>query len=110
MTNYNEYTTKELKAEAKAKKVANWWTLRKEALVTELTKRAEAEEAATKKTEKRNAKRGTKIEWNGKALNVCGWAKELGVNANTLYARLYVLNWGVEKTFTTAAKAAKAEA
>lgn len=109
MKNYNEYTTKELKAEAKEKKVANWWTLRKEALVEELTKKAEAEEAAAKKTG-RNAKRGTLIEWNGKALNVCGWAKELGVNANTLYARLYVLNWGVEKTLTTAAKAAKTEA
>ena len=50
MKNYNEYTTKELKAEAKEKKIANWWTLRKEALVAELTKKAEAEEAATKKT------------------------------------------------------------
>lgn len=108
MKNYNEYTTKELKAEAKAKKIANWWDLRKAELVEELTKAAAAEEAATKKVEKRNAKRGTLIEWNGKALNVCGWAKELGVNANTLYARLYVLNWGVEKTLTTAAKAAKA--
>lgn len=45
-------------------------------------------------------KRGAKIEYNGKAQNICAWAKELGVSANTLYSRIYILGWDVEKAFT----------
>lgn len=46
-------------------------------------------------------KRGALIEWNGKAQNICAWADELGISANTLYGRLYKLGWTVEKAFTT---------
>lgn len=46
-------------------------------------------------------KRGVLIEWNGKAQNICAWADELGISANTLYGRLYKLGWTVEKAFTT---------
>ena len=46
-------------------------------------------------------KRGQPIEWNGKAQNICAWAEELGISANTLYGRLYKLGWTVEKAFTT---------
>lgn len=46
-------------------------------------------------------KRGVLIEWNGKAQNICAWAEELGISANTLYGRLYKLGWTVEKAFTT---------
>lgn len=46
-------------------------------------------------------KRGQPIEWNGKTQNICAWAEELGISANTLYGRLYKLGWTVEKAFTT---------
>lgn len=46
-------------------------------------------------------KRGQPIEWNGKAQNICAWAEELDISANTLYGRLYKLGWTVEKAFTT---------
>lgn len=46
-------------------------------------------------------KRGALIEWNGKAQNICAWADELGISANTLYGRIYKLGWTVEKAFTT---------
>lgn len=46
-------------------------------------------------------KRGALIEWNGKSQNICAWAKELGISANTLYGRIYKLGWTVEKAFTT---------
>lgn len=49
-------------------------------------------------------KRGAKIEYNGKAQNICAWAKELGVSANTLYSRIYILGWDVEKAFTYSGK------
>lgn len=45
-------------------------------------------------------KRGALIEWNGKAQNICAWAKELGISANTLYGRIYKLGWTVDKAFT----------
>lgn len=45
-------------------------------------------------------KRGALIEYNGKSQNICAWADELGISANTLYGRLYKLGWPVEKAFT----------
>lgn len=63
-------------------------------------KRAEAE------TEKK-APRGKQIEWNGKSQNLGAWAKELGFTRQTLYARLYLQNWDVEKAFTTPARKEK---
>ena len=60
---------------------------------------------AHRKTEEKKVghpapKRGALIEFNGKSQNICAWAKELGVSANTLYGRLYKLGWSVEKAFT----------
>lgn len=51
-------------------------------------------------------KRGALIEYNGKSQNICAWAKELGVSANTLYARLYKLGWPVDKAFAKQEEAA----
>ena len=45
-------------------------------------------------------KRGALIEYNGKSQNICAWAKELNKSANTLYSRIYILGWDVEKAFT----------
>lgn len=45
-------------------------------------------------------KRGQLIEYNGKSQNICAWARELGISANTLYGRLYRLGWPIEKAFT----------
>lgn len=45
-------------------------------------------------------KRGALLEWNGKSQNICAWAKELGKNPNTLYARIYKMNWSIEDAFT----------
>lgn len=50
-------------------------------------------------TEKPERKRGALIEYKGKAQNICAWARELGVSANTLYSRIYILGWDVEKAF-----------
>lgn len=46
-------------------------------------------------------KRGALIEWNGKSQNICKWGEELGISPNTLYGRIYKMNWTVEKAFTT---------
>lgn len=44
------------------------------------------------------------IEYNGKTQNLSQWAKELGMPGQTLFARLYMSHWTVEKAFTTPVK------
>ena len=46
-------------------------------------------------------KKGAQFEYDGRSQNICAWAKELGISANTLYGRIYKLGWSVEKAFTT---------
>ena len=59
------------------------------------------------KTETKSAGRGTLIEYDGRSQNICKWAEELGISANTLYGRIYHLGWTVEKAFTTLGKQTK---
>lgn len=49
-------------------------------------------------------KRGALLEYGGKSQNICAWAKELGISANTLYGRIYRMGWSVDKAFTTPVK------
>lgn len=44
------------------------------------------------------------IEWNGKTQNLSQWAKELGMPGQTLFARIHLSNWSIEKAFTTPVK------
>jgi hypothetical protein len=55
------------------------------------------------KEEKKTTRRGRSgklIEYNGRSLTLNAWAKELGKVPQTLYNRLYNLNWSVEDAFT----------
>lgn len=68
---------------------------------------AEAEKAVNKKKEKQEIAapgRGAQLEFEGRSQNICAWAKELGISANTLYGRIYKMGWSVEKAFTTPAR------
>lgn len=70
---------------------------------------AEAEKAVNKKEKKEKTEkqetaapgRGAQLGFDGRSQNICAWAKELGISANTLYGRIYKLGWPVEKAFTT---------
>jgi hypothetical protein len=69
----------------------------------------EAEEATQNEpetTEEKPKKQRGKdlIEWNGKTQNLSQWAKELGMPGQTLFARIHLSNWSVEKAFTTPVK------
>lgn len=57
--------------------------------------------------EKPKPKRGALIEFDGKAQNICKWGEELGISPNTLYGRIYKMNWSVERAFTTPSRKTK---
>jgi hypothetical protein len=44
------------------------------------------------------------LEFQGKILCLSDWAELLGINKNTLFSRIDVLGWSVEKAFTTPAR------
>ena len=49
------------------------------------------------------------IEYDGRVQNLSQWAKELGMPGQTLFARIHVSGWTVEKAFTTPVKKRKKE-
>jgi hypothetical protein len=51
--------------------------------------------------------RGALITYDGKSQNLSAWSKELGLSHQTLYGRLYIYGWSVEKAFTTKRKEVK---
>lgn len=64
-----------------------------------LGKKAKASlEADQKLSEK--PKHGGLIEYNGKSQTISEWSRELNKPIQTLYGRLYILGWPVEKAFT----------
>ena len=80
-----------------------------EAPITEENTPAETPKKKRKRKSKDSAPtaapgRGAQIEYDGRSQNICAWAKELGISANTLYARIYHSGWTVEEAFTTPSK------
>ena len=61
-----------------------------------------------KKSAKVKPQKGAQLEFKGKSQNICAWAKELGISANTLYGRIYKMGWSVEKAFTTPSRSSRA--
>lgn len=57
---------------------------------------AEQAKQKAKKASKKNL-----IEYNGKALTLHGWSKELGVPFGTLYARVTRFNWTYEEALSS---------
>ena len=54
------------------------------------------------KTDKRRNKlhnRGKEFEYNGEKHTLVEWSKILGIGVTTLHARLYKLNWPIDKVF-----------
>lgn len=55
--------------------------------------------------EQANNKQGTLwIEYGGERLQLSYWADRLGINYHTLYDRLYLHGWSVEKALTTSVR------
>lgn len=120
----NEKTSKELKEMAKALGIKGWWDMKKADLIEAIEKAqkdveevvevninetkenvseviSDVPEAEPKKKNKRE------YTFEGKTQNLSNWAKELGMPVQTLYYRLVMKNWPVEKAFTEPAKRGK---
>lgn len=60
------------------------------------------EESAPEEPKKHNQKR--LIEYNGKTQTLTAWAKELGIRHQTLYNRIVMKGWDVDRAFEKPAK------
>ena len=89
---YNERKAKAAESDEKAEKAVN------------KKKKEEKDTPPEKRSETPAPGRNAQLEFDGRSQNICAWAKELGISANTLYGRIYKLGWPVEKAFTTPAK------
>lgn len=57
---------------------------------------------ATKKEQARNRRTSALIEYRGKTQCVTAWAEEIGMKPHTLYRRVFVSKWEIERAMTTA--------
>lgn len=55
---------------------------------------------ATNSEQLKNSTKARFITFNKKTLNICDWAKETGINRQTIQMRLDVYNWSIEKALT----------
>lgn len=56
---------------------------------------------ATRREQQRNTRRNRFIACFGKTQCIAAWAEETGIHYQTLYTRIYVLDWTPEKALTT---------
>ena len=121
----------ELKAFARELNIKGWWDMKKAELIEAIEKVQEAQKDAsedveevvdvnTNETEENTPevknelpeaepKKKNKREYtyDGKTQNLSKWAKDLQMPVQTLYNRLVMKNWPVEKAFTEPTKKGK---
>lgn len=56
---------------------------------------------ATRKQQNNNTRKTHKITYKNTTKTLTDWCKELGLNHNTIYARIYCYKWPIEKALTT---------
>ena len=59
-----------------------------------------AEQAKIKAETAKRSKNSNMIEYNGRSQSLTKWAKELGMPVQTLYYRIKMKGWDIEKAFT----------
>ena len=119
-----EMKINELKTLAKELKIKGWWDMKKAELIEAIENAQKSTEEAVdvniNETEenvsevisdapkaepkKKNVREYT---YKGKTQNLSAWAKELEMPVQTLYNRLVMKNWPVEKAFNEPVKRGK---
>jgi hypothetical protein len=56
---------------------------------------------STEKEQQRNRRNNISLTCNGETHILIEWSEILGIKLDTLYKRLYISNWSVEKALTT---------
>lgn len=84
-------TMKELRAIAKELKLKNYWDKNKAQLI------AEIDEVQNPKPKPKTPTKRKLIEFEGKSQTLCAWARELNINPNTLYNRIYYKEMSFEE-------------
>jgi hypothetical protein len=56
---------------------------------------------ASAKVQANNRSTNHPITYNGRTQNLCEWAKELGINHQTLSQRIHVYGWSTDKALST---------
>ena len=120
MANLETLTLKELRTLAKEKEIKGWWNMKKTELIETLNEEPEIVQIAPEEVEpesdvntldeeenvseakRKNQKR--MIEYDGKTQTLTAWAKELGIRHQTLYNRIVMKGWDIEKAFEKPAK------
>ena len=59
---------------------------------------------STIKEQNRNQRTNNLITYNGETLCLIEWAEKIGIKSNTLWNRLNLYKWSIEKTLTTKIK------
>lgn len=55
---------------------------------------------ATQKEQQNNRRNNRVVEHNGKSQTIAAWAEEIGINYGTLYKRVVLLGWDLERALT----------
>lgn len=61
----------------------------------------------TRKAQANNRRSNRLLTFKGVSLNVTQWSARIGVKVNTLYTRLNILGWSIEKALTVPSKGIK---
>lgn len=127
MMNFNELTSKQLKALGKEHHVHNWWSMSKAALITALTEILDKKEPQIEEPEVVEIKSGLiqtpppekivalideeklkkpnlhikELTYAGKTQTIREWANELNMPWATLYDRVNRNGWTVEEALCT---------
>lgn len=58
----------------------------------------------TMKVQQNNRRNNIIVNFNGNSKTLSEWSKELNIKPPTIYKRLFILGWSIEKAFTTKVK------
>ena len=103
----NSYEEKQKKAAESDKIAENAVNKKKAVFSKDITGKTYYHGFQDTQSEKKSTGRNAQLEFEGRSQNICAWAKELGISANTLYGRIYKMGWSIDKAFTTPARPIK---
>lgn len=122
MTNLENATVKELREIAKENNIKGAWNMTKAALIEALVEEADevapeevkaepnvntlTDEKDVSEDEPAHVRKNQKrlIEYNGKVQTLNAWAKELGIRHQTLYNRIVMKGWEIDRAFEAPTK------